>query len=237
MDAQPSERQEKPVSIRNGDGSGRRAGRGSQKKAQKRQAMKDKASKPKKAKASGAEQFDTPLAVKPVQWLKLAEREKLYVKSVPDFQKMLLTDHRGMRLAERVNVAGIVSKASGVSESTVRRDIRTLRLRALKGKAPAEVELYPYLLHVKKMNALAEQFTERKIVFEMSDADIEVEAEIVSELRVSLEALIKKLSYFSRDPAPLENLHDVLMDALTQCRREIKDLTDSVGEFENRNKE
>lgn len=77
------------------------------------------------------------------------------------------------------------------------------------------------------MKALAEQFTERKFAFDMSDADIEVEAEIVSELRVSLEALIKKLSYFSRDPAPLENLHDVLMDALTQCRREIKDLNEA----------
>ena len=191
--------------------------------------MKDKASKPKKAKASGAEQFDTPLAVKPVQWLKLAEREKLYVKSVPDFQKMLLTDHRGMRLAERVNVAGIVSKASGVSESTVRRDIRTLRLRALKGKAPAEVELYPYLLHVKKMKALAEQFTERKYAFDMSDADFEVEAEIVSELSVSLVALIRKLSYFGRDPAPLENLHDILTDSTTQCRKEIKDLNDAAS--------
>jgi hypothetical protein len=191
--------------------------------------MKDKASKPKKAKASGAEQFDTPLAVKPVQWLKLAEREKLYVKSVPDFQKMLLTDHRGMRLAERVNVAGIVSKASGVSESTVRRDIRTLRLRALKGKAPSEVELYPYLLHVKKMKVLAEQFSERQSSFEMSDADLEVEAEIVSELRFSLEALIRKLTYFGRDPAPLENLHDALADSLTHCRKEIKDLNEAIS--------
>ena len=188
--------------------------------------MKDKASKTKKAKASGAEQLDTPLAAKPVQWLKLAERERLYLKTVPEFQKMLLTDHRGMRLAERVNVAGIVSKASGVSESTVRRDIRTLRLRALKGKAPAEVELYPYLLHVKKMRALAEQFTERQVSFEMNDADFEVEAEIVSELRVSLEALIKKLAYFGRDPAPIENLHDVLADSLTQCRKQIKDIID-----------
>lgn len=191
--------------------------------------MKDKASKPKKAKASGAEQFDTPLAVKPVQWLKLAEREKLYVKSVPDFQKMLLTDHRGMRLAERVNVAGIVSKASGVSESTVRRDIRTLRHKALKGKAPAEVELYPYLLHAKKMSDLAAKFREREIVFKMSDADLDVEAEIVSELSVSLEALIRKLSYYGGDPAPLESLHDVLADALTQCRREIKDITDTAN--------
>lgn len=190
--------------------------------------MKDKASKPKKAKASGAEQFDTPLAVKPVQWLKLAEREKLYVKSVPDFQKMLLTDHRGMRLAERVNVAGIVSKASGVSESTVRRDIRTLRLRALKGKAPAEVELYPYLLHVQKMNALAKNFSAPK--GSASLAEVEVEMQIVTELGATLKALIAKLGYDESDPEPvtaLEALHEALADAVQVCRAEMRRRTEA----------
>jgi len=155
-----------------------------------------------------------------VQWLKLAERERLYKKTVPDFQKMILTDHRGARISERVNVAQIVSDASGVNVSTVRRDIRVLRQRALKGKAPAEVELYPYLMHVKKMNALAEKFTEPETF--INSAELEVELAIVSELEATLKALIGKLNYFGSDPSPLEALHESLAEAVQTCRAEIK---------------
>ncbi len=155
-----------------------------------------------------------------VQWLKLSEREKLYKKAVPDFQKMILTDHRGARIAERVNVAQIVSDACGVSVSTVRRDIRVLRQRALKGKAPAEVELYPYLMHIKKMNVLAEKFSGP--VADIGEAEVEVELAIVSELDETLNALTTKLNYFGSNPAPLEAFHDILAEALKRCREEIK---------------
>lgn len=160
-----------------------------------------------------------------VQWLKLSEREKLYKKAVPDFQKMILTDHRGARIAERVNVAQVVSDACGVSVSTVRRDIRILRQRALKGKAPAEVELYPYLMHIKKMNALAAKFSEPEIL--INSAELEVELAIVSELEETLKALISKLSYLGSDPAPLEALHEVLAESLKGCREEIRKRSDT----------
>lgn len=155
-----------------------------------------------------------------VQWLKLAEREKLYKKTVPDFQKMILTDHRGARVAERVNVAQIVSDASGVNASTVRRDIRVLRERALMGKAPAEVELYPVLLHLTKIKALAEKFNEPPAFIHA--AELQVEQQIVSELSFVLTALMSKLNYYAESPAPLEVLHEVLADAVQVCRAEIK---------------
>jgi len=173
--------------------------------------------KPKPGKAKQEVKPEPPARV---QWLKLAEREKLYKKTVTDFQKMILTDHRGARIAERVNVAQIVSDACGVSVSTVRRDIRVLRQRALKGKAPAEVELYPYLMHVKKMNALAEKFTEPETF--INSAELEVELAIVSELETTLKALIGKLNYYGSDPSPLEALHESLAEAVQACRAEIK---------------
>lgn len=164
-----------------------------------------------------------------VQWLKLSEREKLYKKAVPDFQKMILTDHRGARIAERVNVAQIVSDACGVSVSTVRRDIRVLRQRALKGKAPAEVELYPYLLHIKKMNALAAKFNEPEAF--INSAELEVELAIVLELETTIKALIGKLNYYGSDPSPLESLHEIFSEAVQACRAEIKKRNEAADEI------
>ena len=195
--------------------------------------MKAKASKPQKGKGhefrelSEAEQAGKPLAAQATQWLNLAEREKLYLRSVPEFTRMILTDHRGARVAERVNVAKVISEASGVSVSTVRRDIRTLRQRALKGKAPAEVELYPYLLHVQKMNALAKNFSAPK--GSASLAEVEVEMQIVTELGATLKALIAKLGYDESDPEPvtaLEALHEALADAVQVCRAEMRRRTE-----------
>lgn len=177
-----------------------------------------------KSKPTNENKADAP--VHRVQWLKLAEREKLYKKTVPDFHKMILTDHRGARVAERVNVAQIVSDASGVNASTVRRDIRVLRQRALMGKAPAEVELYPLLLHLTKIKALAEKFSEPPVFID--PAELQVEQQIVSELRFTLTALMNKLNYYGNDPAPLEVLHEVLADAVQACRAEIKKRNDEV---------
>ena len=173
--------------------------------------------KPKPGKAKQEVKPEPPARV---QWLKLAEREKLYKKTVTDFQKMILTDHRGARIAERVNVAQIVSDASGVNVSTVRRDIRVLRQRALKGMATHEVELYPVLLHLKKINALAEKFTEREPF--PNSAELEVELAIASELETALKALIGKVDYGGSDMSPLEALHETLAETLQACRAEIK---------------
>ena len=182
--------------------------------------MKAKASKPPKEfedmTLSEAEQAGKPVAAQATQWLNLAEREKLYLRSVPEFTRMILTDHRGARVAERVSV------------STVRRDIRTLRQRALKGKAPAEVELYPYLLHVQKMNALAKNFSAPK--GSASLAEVEVEMQIVTELGATLKALIAKLGYDESDPEPvtaLEALHEALADAVQVCRAEMRRRTEA----------
>jgi len=179
--------------------------------------------KPKPGKAKQEVKPEPPARV---QWLKLAEREKLYKKTVPDFQKMILTDHRGARIAERVNVAQIVSEASGVNASTVRRDIRVLRQRALKGMATHEVELYPVLLHLKKINALAEKFSEREPL--PNRAEVEVELAIASELETALKAIIGKVDYISSDPSPLEALHEALAEALQACRAEIKTRRDEI---------
>ena len=177
---------------------------------------------------SEAEQAGKPVAAQATQWLNLAEREKLYLRSVPEFTRMILTDHRGARVAERVNVAKVISEASGVSVSTVRRDIRTLRQRALKGKAPAEVELYPYLLHVQKMNALTKNFS---LENECADlAEIEVQIQVVSELGATLKALIMKLGYHGANPSPLEALHEALADAMQACRAEIKQRRENAVE-------
>jgi len=148
------------------------------------------------------------------QWLSLDEREVLYKEKWPEFSKYLLTDHRGLKKAEQINVASHLSKLTNVSVSTVRRDIRIFRQRLIKGKAPYDFAIYKFLMKLKR--ARLEIVNKQTEIQEqkLKSGAIVLNKEIVQELDVILNSLTTDF-----DNDSLGELHDKLFDTVQNYRK------------------